>query len=209
VALLDALEEEIVLPAELPVATRVALSETLDDALNARVERLLANTNAVDRAAVVARYEAATRMSGDVRRGAALFAEHCLVCHAIQTHGGRVGPDLAAVGSRRSDLLLVDILDPSRTVSADFVNYFVSTEQGQTLTGIIAAETADGITLLTATGDRETIARSAIDELRSTGKSIMPDGVEEKISPQQLADVLEFLRRPDQKLLPAAEKSEN
>jgi putative heme-binding domain-containing protein len=202
-ALLDAIELETVLPTELPAAARAALLEIQSDALRPRIERLLTSANQVDRASVVASYETATKMAGEAQRGAKHFAEHCIVCHAIQARGGRVGPDLAGVGSRRNDLLIVDILDPSRTVSADYVNYFVSTERGQTLTGLIAAETADAITLTTATGDHETIARSSIVELRSTGKSIMPDGVEEKLSPQQLADVLEFLRRPDRQLLPA------
>jgi putative membrane-bound dehydrogenase-like protein len=208
-ALLDALDVETVLVNELPAATRAALAERQDLALKPRIDRLLADTNFVDRAAVVAQYSVATNMAGDVRRGAGLFAEHCLVCHAIQARGGAVGPDLSGVGSRRSDLLLVDILDPSRTVSADFVNYVVTTEQGQTLTGLIAAETAGAITLLTPTGQRETIERMAIDDLRSTGKSIMPDGIEEKLSAQQLADVLEFLRRPDRELLPAADNLKN
>lgn len=205
-ALLDAIDDETVLTSELPVAARIALAEVQDVALKQMVERLLTDTALVDRAAVVARYREAAQMSGDARLGAMHVQKHCLTCHSVLGVGGRVGPDLSSVGSRNSELLLVDILDPSRNVSADFLNYFVHTQQGKTFTGLIVAESADAITLLSANGERETIARRSIEELRSTGKSIMPDGIEEELSPQQLADVLAFLRRPDRALLPAAAK---
>jgi putative heme-binding domain-containing protein len=119
------------------------------------------------------------------------------MCHAVQGIGHTVGPDLASVASRRTDLLIADIIDPSQQVAPDFINYLVTTKDGRVLSGVIAAETTESVTLRREEGQQDTIHRSNIEELRASGKSIMPDGLEEKITPDQLADLLEFLRDPD------------
>jgi putative heme-binding domain-containing protein len=140
-------------------------------------------------------------MKGHPGRGGALFKEHCAVCHALKGVGQRIGPDLAAVGSRRNDILLVDILDPSRQVSSDFLGYIVSTKQGKVISGLVAAENKDNLTIRREGGAEEMILRADIEEFQPTGKSLMPDGFEQKLTHQQLADILEFLRQPDPKLL--------
>jgi putative heme-binding domain-containing protein len=200
-AVLEALERQVVMPSELPAVVRSGLAQLRDAQLKERAAKVLAAAQSADRPRVVAKYQNAIRMSGDQGRGAALFKQHCLACHVIQGTGVRVGPDLSGVGSRRNDILLVDILDPSRNVTPDFTSYIAATKQGQVLTGLISAETRDTIVLRRAGGEVDVVVRDAIEELRSTGKSLMPDGIEEQLGLQQLADVLEFLRRPDGKLL--------
>jgi putative heme-binding domain-containing protein len=108
---------------------------------------------------------------------------------------------LASVASRRTDLLIADILDPSQQVTPDYVNYLAVTKQGRVLSGLIAGETSDSITLRREEGQQDTIPRSDIEQLRASGKSIMPDGLEEKLTLDQLADLLEFLHHPDLNLL--------
>jgi putative membrane-bound dehydrogenase-like protein len=206
-ALLDALSGETVQPGEIPAYLREAFVRHRDPALRERAGQLLAGSASADRQAVVTRYETAVPLHGDVARGAELFRQHCLACHAVQGVGPRVGPDLAAVGSRNRNLLLIDILDPSRNVTPDFAAYVAVTRQGRVFSGIIAAETAEAVTIRRERGEQDTLLRSEVEELRATGKSIMPEGLEEKLTPAQLADVLEFLREPNGKLLgsPAAE----
>ena len=75
------------------------------------------------------------------------------------------------------------------------------TKDGRVLNGLIAGETTESVTLRREEGQQDTIPRSDIEELRASGKSIMPDGLEEKLTPDQLADLLEFLHHPDAKLL--------
>jgi putative heme-binding domain-containing protein len=93
--------------------------------------------------------------------------------------------------------LIADILDPSQQVTPDFVNYLAVTKDGRVLSGMIAGETTESVTLRREEGQQDTIRRSDIEELRATGKSLMPDGLEAKITPDQLADLLEFLRNPN------------
>lgn len=200
-ALVAALEAAIVSAEELPASTREVMGQWQDESLRRRAEALLAAVARDDRALVLARYADVVTRRGDAARGAALFKQSCQTCHAIQGVGRSVGPDLASVSARRSDLLLVDILDPSRQVSPDFVSYLAATKDGRVLSGVIAAETAESVTLRREEAQQETIPRSQLEQLRASGKSLMPDGLEKNLTPDQLVDLLEFLRRPDVKLL--------
>ena len=115
--------------------------------------------------------------------------------------GRRVGPDLSGIASRPEDALLVDILDPSRQVSPDFINYTLTTTDGKLVTGFIASETAASVTLRRAAEPDDTVLRSQIKEIRAEGKSLMPEGLEQGITAQDLADLLSFLRKPEGRLL--------
>jgi putative heme-binding domain-containing protein len=199
--LVEALEDDIVAIEELPASTRDVLSQLRDEQLRTRMQPILAAVTPADRAQVVARYAEVANRRGEAARGAGVFKQHCQTCHAMQGVGQKVGPDLASVASRRTDLLLVDILDPSQQVSPDYVNYLAITKDGRVLNGLIVSETSDSVTLRREEGRQDTIARGDIEELRASGKSIMPDGLEEKITADQLADLLEFLHHPDVKHL--------
>jgi putative heme-binding domain-containing protein len=141
-------------------------------------------------------------MPADRRRGAAVFAKACLGCHSIQGVGKPVGADLSGLASRAKEALLVDILDPSRQVSPDFLSYALVTARGETLTGLIASETATSVTVRRQGLPDETVLRDQIKEFRAEGKSLMPDGLEQGLAHQDMADLLEFLRQPDAALLP-------
>jgi putative heme-binding domain-containing protein len=92
-----------------------------------------------------------------------------------------------------ADKILLNILDPNREVNPQYINYIVETSDWETHTGIIASETAASITLRRANGVEETILRNSIDEIRSDNLSIMPDGLEEAIAPQAMADLIAYL----------------
>jgi putative heme-binding domain-containing protein len=130
-----------------------------------------------------------------------LVAQHCLTCHQILGKGRRIGPDLSGIGSHPKEQLLVSLLDPSRQVSPDFLAYTLITQNGEVLSGLLAGETASSVTLRRAEGNDEIVPRSNIESLKAAGKSLMPDGFEQKLSVQDVADVLDFLGHPDASLL--------
>ena len=105
-----------------------------------------------------------------------------------------MGPDLASVGNKAPEALIVSLLDPNRAIEARYLDYIVTTSDGRTLTGMLSTETATSITLLGQEGRAVTVLRNEIDELRSSGKSLMPEGLEKDMSPQDLADVLAYVR---------------
>jgi putative heme-binding domain-containing protein len=199
-ALLTAVEREQILPAELDTSLRHALRAVRDPALEPRIKQLLRDEATADRAAVVARYQATIERQGDRVRGAALFEKHCLACHTLQGSGHRVGPDLSGVAARPKDTLIVDLFDPSRQLTPDFTTYTLITQQGQVLSGVLVSETATSVTLRRAEGAQDFVLRSQIEQLRSTGKSLMPEGMEEQLSEQDVADLLDFLARPEARL---------
>ncbi len=201
-ALVAAIEAEQILPRELDPASRDALLAVRDPQLAPRIKKLLeAEAAGRNRAEVVARFTAALEQSGDRMHGAALFEKHCLSCHTVQTRGHRVGPDLSGVGARPKQTLLVDLFDPSREVTPNFVAYTLMTREGQVLSGVLVSETATSVTLRRAEGAQDFVPREQIEELRSTGKSLMPDGLEQNLSEADVADLLAFLSQPNAQLL--------
>jgi len=112
----------------------------------------------------------------------------------VQGLGTDIGPNLAAMKARGSEAVLLNVLDPNREVNPQYLNYAVLMTDGRQLTGIIAAETATSITLKRADNATDTILRIDIDQLKSTGMSLMPEGMEKQIDPPAMADLLEFLR---------------
>ena len=93
------------------------------------------------------------------------------------------------------DHLLTDIIDPSRSVEANYRAYQVTLKNGRVLTGLLASESRTAIELYDAEGKKQSILRQDIDELTASPKSLMPDGFEKQISRQQFTDLLEFLTK--------------
>ncbi len=89
--------------------------------------------------------------------------------------------------------LLVHILDPSRSVEGNFLQYTVATTDGRILNGLLASETKTSIDLLDAEGKKQTILREDIDELASSKKSLMPEGFEKSVPPAGAGRPLQFL----------------
>jgi len=201
-ALLDALEKGAIQLTEVDPSTRQALEKSSNTELKERAQRLFRGSASADRDEVIRQFKPTAAMSGDRAKGAAIFARACLQCHAMQGRGNAVGPNLYSVASQPKETLLVNILDPGRQVTPDFVSYTVTTTDGESLTGLITAESASSVTMRRPNVPDLTIQRSQIKELRADGKSLMPDGLEQGLTQQDVADLLEFLRQPDDRLLP-------
>ncbi|MGE3316252.1 MAG: c-type cytochrome, partial [Planctomycetaceae bacterium] len=200
-ALLTAMERNLVLPVELPLAVDGALRSSNHAEVRQSAEKILGKAQSADRVAVITQLQDSLSLSGESSRGAKLFKQNCVTCHTVQGYGRKVGPDLSGIGARPPESLIVDLLDPSRQVSPDFLSFVAVLSDGRIQTGLLVSESATAVTLRPAEGDDITISRADIDELRATGKSLMPEGIEQKIDKQGLADLLAFLRAPDRNLL--------
>jgi putative heme-binding domain-containing protein len=107
--------------------------------------------------------------------------------------GYDLGLPLQSIRNRGRETILLSVLDPNREVNPTYLNYVALTEDGLTFTGMIAAETATSITLKRAEDQSDTVLRTEIEELVSTDKSIMPEGLEKQIPKQDMADLIEYL----------------
>jgi putative heme-binding domain-containing protein len=192
--LLDALESKKITPASIESA-RIQFLKTHPDAkLRERSIKLLAGLGDADRKKIVDSYKDALDLKPDIVKGKMLFAKNCSVCHRLDNVGQEVGADLlAALRNKSKEALLIDILDPSREVDTRFVNYRVTTLNGQSFTGILAVESPSSITLRRAEKAEDTILRSQIEEIKATSKSLMPEEFEKTLGKQDVADLIEYL----------------
>ena len=106
-----------------------------------------------------------------------------------------MGPDLlSALRNKSREQLIIDIMDPSREVDPRYLNYLVTTKKGQTLSGMIVAETGASVTLRRAEKAEDVILRSEIDDIQATAKSVMPENLETQLTKQDLADLIAYLQ---------------
>jgi len=192
-ALLDAIEANRIKAAEISPTARTLLTRTTDAKLRERAAKVFGGN--ASRAEVIAKYQPALELKGDAEAGHKVYQTICAACHRKGEEGRDIGPNLATILNWTPDQILVNVLDPNREVVANFILYVVETNDGRTLSGLITNETASSIGLKGADGVEQTIARAEIKSLKSTGLSLMPEGLEAGITPQQMADVIEFLRR--------------
>lgn len=193
--LLEAVEDERFDAGHLSQQQVDQLLSSTDGDLRQRAKDLLSERVAEDRRAVIDRYRRAmAELEGDARRGRAVFAETCAACHQLEDRGIELGPSLAAFAQQRGrNAMLENLFAPNREVNPQYVSYIVETTDGRTLAGMIKAETATSVTLTYGEGTEQTVLRNEIASMRSTGRSIMPDGLEATLSPQDVADLWAYL----------------
>ena len=192
-AFLDAIEKQTIARADLDPARIVLLRQHKEAAIRDRATKLFAGATLARRQEVIDAYQKSLELKGDVDRGRAHFRKHCAACHKLENFGESIGADLNAIRDRGTAAVLLNILDPNREVKPQFLSYVVQLDSGRTLTGMIAAETANSLTLRKADNTTESVLRINIDELKSTGLSFMPEGLEKQLDPAAMADLLAYL----------------
>jgi putative membrane-bound dehydrogenase-like protein len=195
-ALVDGLEREPTFLSELALDQKLALSTHPNSQIAARVKRLLEQGGGLpdpDRQQVIDRLAPQLKEGGDPARGKVVYQQQCAKCHRHNGEGGQVGPDLSGMAAIPRQELLINILDPSRSVEGNFVQYSVATNDGRLLNGLLASESKTSIELIDADAKRHVILRADIDELTASKKSLMPDGFEKQVSTADINDLLAFL----------------
>jgi len=142
-----------------------------------------------------------TSYKPDLSHGRALYAKTCAQCHQLFDAGGKVGPDLTGSGRANLDYILLNIVDPQATVGRDYFTTVIVTEDGQQVVGIIAAENANAVTLLTANGD-VLIPKTEIVERDVREMSMMPEGLLDRLKENELRDLISYLASPTQVPMP-------
>lgn len=197
-SLLDAIERQDVSLGQVDPATVAFLRDHPDATTAARAQHVFRDRQERARDEVVQAYHTALERPGDPLRGKGQFDRVCAVCHQAGTAtdaraATSIAPNLAAVASRGAEAILLAILDPNREVNPQYEAYIVVTRDGRTTSGMIAAESPTGIRLQRADGQTELILRSDTDEIRSTGQSLMPVGLESELNPADMADLLAYI----------------
>jgi putative heme-binding domain-containing protein len=162
--------------------TQVTLKQHLEQIVNS------------NRAQVVSQYEPCLALTTDPNRGREVFSKHCASCHRIGDVGLQVGPDISDSRSKLPLQLLSSILDPNLAIDNNYFRFIALTEDDRVVEGMIAEETTETIVLLGQENKREVLRRDEILELKATGISLMPEGLEAQIDPQSMADLIAFIK---------------
>jgi putative membrane-bound dehydrogenase-like protein len=130
---------------------------------------------------------------GNPVAGQQVFKNVCAQCHKIYGEGQDVGPDLTANGRSDFDQLLSNVFDPSLVIGAGYQATTVATTRGQVITGLVVEDNAQRVVLKLQGGKLETVPRQDIEELTVSKISLMPEGLEKQLKPQEIADLFAFL----------------
>ncbi len=136
-------------------------------------------------------------LDGDARRGARVFEQQCSACHTFTSAGGRIGPDLSGVRNQPPDALLLHIVVPDYEITPGFEAVSVEARDGRSFFGRIESETQNGISLRDAAGQTHQIARGDIASMHAATNSLMPAGLEDAMTAQDLADLIAYLKQGD------------
>lgn len=190
--LMEKMKEGEINPALMDTMSRWRFQRSTNEELKALADSLFGQPSG-DRAEVMQTYHKALENKGSIEKGQQHFTMVCSVCHIVDGVGNEIGPDITDVRNKPAEALLSDILDPNRAVEARWTAYTVETTDGRTLLGLVVAETADSVTLK-GPGINETLPRSQIKSMTESGQSLMPVGLEAALSPEQMSDLLAYLR---------------
>ncbi len=192
--LLTTIESAQIKPAEISPTHRLALLKHSDKTLQARAAKLFDSAVTSNRAAVVEKYLPALKLPADKPRGHAVYQRACAACHQHGEEGLAIGPHLSSVAAHEPEKILANILDPNLDIQPGYHAYIATLQDGQQLFGLLAGESGASLTFKLPDASTRTLRRSEIKEIKSTGVSLMPDGLEASLSEQDLADLIAFLR---------------
>ncbi|NNE00068.1 MAG: c-type cytochrome [Pirellulaceae bacterium] len=130
----------------------------------------------------------------DLSRGEALFKKQCSNCHRFFGEGGEIGPDITGAQRNNVDYMLENMVDPSASVSKDYRMHIVQTVDGRLITGLIESQDNRAITLLT-TNERIVIPRGEIESQKLSDVSIMPNGLLDTMTEQDIRDLMGYLQK--------------
>jgi putative heme-binding domain-containing protein len=135
---------------------------------------------------------------GDATRGEQVFMgekSKCSSCHRVGKKGKAVGPDLTTIGANRSASdLLESIVFPSASIVRDYESHKVLTADGHVLTGLVIAESTDTIELQQSNGDKVKIHQDDVEQISASSVSVMPAGLDEALTEQDMLDVVRYLQ---------------
>lgn len=193
--LLDTIESKELQRSDLAKDQWTQLRNSPDNRVSTRAKALSdasATATASQMDETVKRLLPVAQRKGDVVKGQQLFETTCAICHVFNGKGARVGPDLTGISARPKADVLVDIVDPNRSVESNYRLWSVTTRDGETLGGRLDSETATSIDLLDTTGQKHTLQRKDIARLEASNLSIMPVGFDQ-LPPDDLAAILEYM----------------
>jgi putative membrane-bound dehydrogenase-like protein len=193
-ALLSLVEKKRINVNDLGVQTPGRLLTHPDSVVAAKAEKVfetLCGPQSSEKSILIGRFLGAFTRPADLKNGKELFEKNCIVCHKFGDKGKDVGPSLTGVGLHGERVLLTHVLDPNRVVEGNFISYNVVTKKDEEYSGLIKSENSEKVVLKNLEGEVE-IRRADIASMKSSGLSLMPDGLE-ALGDKNIRDIIGYL----------------
>jgi putative heme-binding domain-containing protein len=169
-----------------------------DPKLNERAEKLWGQvrpaTSREKQGRIMAVSQILAKGPGNAERGKPWVVKNCLNCHQLFGEGAKIAPDLTAVDRKNLEVLLPNIIDPSAVIREGYQQFIVQTMDGRVFSGLLAENTAERVTVLDAKAVRIPLRKKDVESITRAETSLMPEGILDTLSDQELRDVFAYLR---------------
>ncbi|MBB5038916.1 PVC-type heme-binding CxxCH protein [Prosthecobacter dejongeii] len=179
---------------EVDAGRRLRLLNHPNAELKQKAGKLFSVVGSPTRTKVVEQFRPALAMKMDPQRGKKVYQRTCAACHVFGKEGRSIGPDLRTVSDHPAEKILTNILDPNLDIQPGFHAYSCTLGSGEQIFGLIASESAASVTFKLPDGSSRAVLRKDIGSLKSLGVSLMPEGLEAALTPQDLADLIGYLK---------------
>lgn len=155
--------------------------------------KLLSEKEANQQQALFDRYRKLAQSAGNHENGKQLFAKTCLSCHQFAGQGGNIGPALDGIGLRGTEAILRNVLTPSAAIEGGYRSYQVMTTAGQIYSGLLVSEDSEAVVIRVLNSPDRRIEKSEIQRAGFTGVSVMPEGLLNGMTDQEVSDLFGYL----------------
>ena len=205
--LIAALEQKKIPRSDVTAYTARQLYSLNQNDLNERLRKVWGElrTSSADKEQLIAKFKrtlnADAIQRADRSAGRAIFQKTCANCHRFFDAGGKIGPDITGSQRTNLDYLLQTLVDPSAAVNKDYQMHVIQTVDGRTITGLIVEESKTALTIQTV-NEKIIVPADEVEARKLSPVSMMPDGLLQNLSSEQVRQLLGYLMGPNQVALP-------
>jgi putative membrane-bound dehydrogenase-like protein len=196
-SLLAAIDSGAIPRAELGIAQIQRIRQYDDASITALADKLLgkqAKPTSAEKSKEIERVtHLVTSGSGDAESGKQIFTTRCAICHTLFGQGAKVGPDLTGYERRNVDFLVTSVVDPSAYIREEYTAFRIQTRGGQTLIGLVVERGPNQLTVEDAAAQKTVVPKDQIADERALRVSLMPEGLLDGLSEQQVRDLFKYL----------------
>jgi putative heme-binding domain-containing protein len=194
--LLGALDSGSLDAGDLTLDQKQALAAHPDRSLAQEARKVLERRSELpspDRQAVLDELVPLASKAGDPARGKEVYLKQCARCHMHGTEGQKIGPDLTGIAVHPKAEILSQVIDPNRSVEGTYRVYTAITKEGTVVNGLLLSESRTALELVDTDAKKHAVQREDLAQLVASAKSLMPEGFEKQIPPEDMVNLLEFL----------------
>ncbi len=154
---------------------------------------LLTPEGAKDLSAKFDRVRGLAAKPGDAKAGRQLFQATCMICHQAKGEGTAIGPDLSGAGAMGTESLLRNILTPNAQLESGYYRHDITLKDGSLVSGFLASQGGDMLVVRQIGADEKAIPKADVVEHTVSKRSLMPVGLLDGMSDQQVSDLFAYL----------------